>query len=105
MADKSADASPGIKIKFEPNAQSLTGDMDVIIDGHKVGSLSRPTHAPKSFKGYFLRLDGVTWNNSPGARQTADSGYFDATMVTSLKQAKERILQHYVDAAKALAKQ
>ena len=99
MASKSNAALPALK--FEKNGQSLTGDMDILADGIKVGTLTRPVHAPKSFKGYFLRLDGVTWNNSPGARQTADSGYFDATMVTSLKQARERVEQHYRDKANA----
>lgn len=99
MANKSAGALPLIKIGPPDDG----GTRLVYADHKEVGTLARPVHAPKSFKGFFLRLDGVTWNNSPGARQTADSGYFDATMVRNTKEAMQRIEQHYKDKAEALA--
>lgn len=72
-----------------------TGTRKVHVNGVIVGDLRRPVWAGKR-PGFFLTLDGVTWENAPGARLTADSGGgAKSTFVHNLTTAKERIIAHY----------
>lgn len=61
----------------------------VRVNGKDIGELKPCVHGP----GYFLTLDRTLWQNTPGARYTADSGLFKSTHVLSRAKAQDRIKQ------------
>jgi len=64
----------------------------VLLDGVKVGRITKPQFG----KGFFLELDGVTWNNAPGARFVADAGGgAPKTYSKNLKDLVARAQEHY----------
>lgn len=98
MAAKSNDALP--VIEFPELNQDDPTYRAVLVGGKQVGTLRKSSFNPRMM---YLKLDGVTWNNTPGARYRADAGNFPETPVTTFTQARQRIEQHYRDAAKQLA--
>lgn len=73
------------------------GSQPVMLGTQRVGYIRKPQFG----KGYFLYLDGVTWNNAPGARFTADAGGGSAaTYAKSLKALVERAQEHFDNAEK-----
>jgi len=98
LASSSANASPVITL-VDPGVTDTLHKV-VLADDEEVGHIIKATHG----QGYFLTLDGVTWNNAPGARYTADAGGgAPSTFVKSLRMAINRVERHYADKHEALA--
>lgn len=87
--------SPELNIRFSKAARD--GSREVFVNDEIVGNLRRPKWIGKR-PGFFLTLDGVRWENAPGARFAADAGpQGQSTFVHNLSIAKERIERHYRD--------
>jgi hypothetical protein len=77
-----------VEVNFDPPTDPAHFK-DIVADGKHVGYVRKPKHG----KGYFVGLDGITWNNAPGARYSADAGGgAPETYVTSLPAAKARVI-------------
>lgn len=67
----------------------------VMLGETRVGLLRRAVHGP----GYFLKIDGVMWQNTPGARMNVDAGFFAETYCKSKPEAMRRI-RHALEGTK-----
>lgn len=68
-------------------------DYLVMFKGEEIGHLARSQFA----KGWYLYLQGTAWQNAPGARFTADSGFASATYVKSTREAERRVITTLVE--------
>lgn len=76
------------------------GSQPVMLGSERVGYIRKPQFG----KGYFLTLDGVTWNNAPGARYTADAGGgHPSTYAKTVKALVARAQEHFDNLAQQQA--
>jgi hypothetical protein len=79
-----------MKITFDVDPLDANRTL-VFADGNEVGHLKRAQHGP----GFFLKLDGKTWQNAPGARHTVErDARTEYTYVKTLKQAACRVQEN-----------